>query len=94
MSHEKMGTQNTATCGGDIDAIGSRIMTDLALRFPVCMASDEFHFFPQARARAFDWSCWDDFTRSALEKGSPIAIARPEPGAIGIVSNSASWSPR
>jgi len=38
----------------------------LATRFPVCMASDEFHYFPQARAKAFDWSLWDDFSPSAL----------------------------
>ncbi len=42
------------------------IFDSLAMRFPVCMASDEFHFFPQARAKAFDWSMWDDFSRNAL----------------------------
>jgi hypothetical protein len=44
----------------------SEIFDALAMRFPVCMASDEFHFFPQARARAFDWSLWDDFSKGAL----------------------------
>jgi hypothetical protein len=44
----------------------------LARQFPVCMASDEFHFFPQARARDFDWSRWDDF--------SPDAVAKPWTG--------------
>ena len=38
----------------------------LAMRFPVCMASDEFHYFPQARAGAFDWSAWDDFSPDNL----------------------------
>ena len=42
------------------------IFDSLAKRFPVCMASDEFHFFPQARAGAFDWSAWDDFSRDSL----------------------------
>jgi uncharacterized protein (DUF885 family) len=40
----------------------------LARQFPVCMASDEFHFFPQARARDFDWSRWDDFSPDAVAK--------------------------
>jgi uncharacterized protein (DUF885 family) len=42
------------------------IFDSLAKRFPVCMASDEFHFFPQARAGAFDWSIWDDFSHDSL----------------------------
>lgn len=42
------------------------IFDALALQFPVCMASDEFHFFPQARADDFDWSDWDDFSPTAL----------------------------
>jgi hypothetical protein len=42
------------------------IFDSLAVQFPVCMASDEFHFFPQARARKFDWSRWDDFSTEAL----------------------------
>jgi uncharacterized protein (DUF885 family) len=44
----------------------SSMIDSLAARFPVCMASDEFHFFPQARAKAFDWSIWDDFSPNAL----------------------------
>ena len=43
-----------------------RILDSLAMRFPVCMGSDEFHYFPQARAKAFDWSAWDDFSPDAL----------------------------
>ena len=39
---------------------------DLARRFPVMCASDEFHFFPQAKARKFDWSRWDDFSTESL----------------------------
>ena len=42
------------------------IFDSLAAQFPVCMASDEFHFFPQAKARKFDWSRWDDFSPEAL----------------------------
>jgi len=42
------------------------VFDSLAVQFPICMASDEFHYFPQARAKAFDWSRWDDFSPSAL----------------------------
>ncbi len=42
------------------------VFDSLAVQFPICMASDEFHFFPQARARAFDWSRWDDFSPTGL----------------------------
>ena len=42
------------------------IFDTLAAQFPVCMASDEFHFFPQAKAESFDWSRWDDFSTEAL----------------------------
>ncbi|MGD9184691.1 MAG: DUF885 family protein, partial [Desulfobacterales bacterium] len=42
------------------------IFDTLAAQFPVCMASDEFHFFPQAKAEKFDWSRWDDFSKEAL----------------------------
>ncbi|MBL0713139.1 MAG: DUF885 family protein [Desulfosarcina sp.] len=58
----------------DVDHIADRnlaflaadLFDSLATRFPVCMASDEFHFFPQAQARAFDWSRWDDFAPASL----------------------------
>ena len=46
--------------------VADDIFDSLAAQFPVCMASDEFHYFPQARARAFDWSRWDDFSPAAL----------------------------
>lgn len=42
------------------------VFDSLAAQFPICMASDEFHFFPQARAKAFEWSRWDDFSQAAL----------------------------
>lgn len=42
------------------------IFETLAIWYPVCVASDEFHFFPQARAAAFDWSVWDDFSHDTV----------------------------
>ena len=58
----------------DVDNNGDRkpvldagdIFDTLAAQFPVCMASDEFHFFPQAKAKRFDWSRWDDFSTETL----------------------------
>jgi len=46
----------------DIDGM----LDSLAMRFPVCLASDEFHFFPQATARRFSWSRWDDFSKDGV----------------------------
>ena len=51
---------------GDITAIATGIMDRLVHHFPVCMASDEFHFFPQARADHPDWSKWDDFSPESI----------------------------
>ena len=58
----------------DVDHNGARqlvldagdIFDSLAAQFPICMASDEFHFFPQAKARKSDWSRWDDFSTESL----------------------------
>ncbi|MBC2709484.1 MAG: DUF885 family protein [Desulfosarcina sp.] len=50
----------------NLPLLADDIFESLATQFPVCMASDEFHFFPQAKARAFDWSRWDDFSPESL----------------------------
>jgi uncharacterized protein (DUF885 family) len=42
------------------------IFESLATRFPICMASDEFHYFPQYKSGRFQWSNWDDFSPSSL----------------------------
>jgi uncharacterized protein (DUF885 family) len=42
------------------------IMETLANRFPVCLSSDEFHFFPQALSRRHRWDRWDDFSADAV----------------------------
>lgn len=49
-----------------LSLLADDVFDSLAAQFPICMASDEFHFFPQARASAFDWSHWDDFSPAAL----------------------------
>ena len=42
------------------------IFESLATRFPICMASDEFHYFPQYKSGRFQWSDWDDFSPPSL----------------------------
>lgn len=51
-----------------LDALAEEIFEDLAVRFPVCLASDEFHFFPQYRAAGQDWSRWDDFSDAGIRE--------------------------
>lgn len=52
----------------DLAQLAEDAIDTLAARFPVCMGSDEFHFFPQARARSFAWSRWDDFSPEGLDE--------------------------
>ena len=51
----------------DLARVADDAFDSLAAQFPVCMGSDEFHFFPQARARDFSWSRWDDFSSEGLD---------------------------
>jgi hypothetical protein len=51
----------------EFTSVAEDVFDALATQFPVCMESDEFHFFPQAKAKDFDWSRWDDFTPEAIE---------------------------
>jgi uncharacterized protein (DUF885 family) len=54
------------SAGMDMADLADEIVSALTEQFPVCLASDEFHFFPQARAQDQDWSRWDDFSPRAL----------------------------
>ena len=48
--------------------LAEEIYTVLAEQFPVCLASDEFHFFPQYRSSHPQWDQWDDFSSDAVHK--------------------------
>ncbi|MBC2736123.1 MAG: DUF885 domain-containing protein [Desulfobacteraceae bacterium] len=50
-----------------ISALAEAVFNRLSRQFPVCMGSDEFHFFPQVRATAEYDSGWDDFSPEALQ---------------------------
>jgi uncharacterized protein (DUF885 family) len=52
---------------GAVQALADRMFEALAQHFPVCSASDEFHYFPQAQPAEHDWSRWDDFSPDAVE---------------------------
>jgi len=52
--------------GTGFESAALEILETLAVRFPVCMSSDEFHFFPQARAARPDWSQWDRFSEADI----------------------------
>jgi hypothetical protein len=55
------------TSHSPISALAETIFNRLARQFPVCMGSDEFHFFPQVRAAAAYASGWDDFSPESLQ---------------------------
>ncbi len=50
-----------------VAVLAEGIFDDLVRRFPVCLYSDEFHFFPQTRANCHDWAVWDDFSRASVQ---------------------------
>jgi len=52
--------------GRQLNPLAKKIMSSLAAQFPVCMASDEFHFFPQAMVDGDSRSHWDDFSPDAM----------------------------
>lgn len=61
--------------GATVESAAREIMGTLTARFPVCMASDEFHYFLQARAAQPDWSRWDRFAGDEIED-TVAAIAK------------------
>jgi hypothetical protein len=53
-------------CPPDFATLAETIFVALARQFPVCTASDEFHFFPQVQVDEIDWTRWDDFSAAAI----------------------------
>jgi hypothetical protein len=50
-----------------LDSLALEIYETLARRFPVCLASDEFHYFPHYRSPDRDWSAWDDLSFESVK---------------------------
>jgi hypothetical protein len=52
--------------GPHLTDLAADIFNLLSRQFPVCMASDEFHYFPQALSPGKDGYGWDDFSPEGL----------------------------
>jgi hypothetical protein len=48
--------------------LAGEVLDALAWQFPVCISSDEFHYFPQAVTGNLDWARWDDFSPSGISR--------------------------
>ena len=57
-----------------LDHLTQEIYTTLADQFPVCMASDEFHFFPHYKAPTSGIARWDDFSEGSVNSFLANAI--------------------
>ena len=62
----------------DVQDIAARMFEALARCFPICSASDEFHYFPQVQSLKEDWSRWDDFSQEAVEEIADKLLAWEE----------------
>jgi uncharacterized protein (DUF885 family) len=49
-----------------LNALADEIYTDLANQFPICLSSDEFHFFPHYQSEQYGMGPWDDFSNDAM----------------------------
>jgi hypothetical protein len=49
-----------------LEKLADEIYAALAAQFPVCLSSDEFHFFPHFRSVAEDERAWDDFSEGSV----------------------------
>ena len=61
-----MSSNNNTESSSAVNAVAERALNRLVAQFPVCLASDEFHFFPQMASQEPDWSQWDDFSPDAV----------------------------
>ena len=50
----------------DLATLAESIFRILAAQFPVCLSSDEFHYFPQVQPGERQWNRWDDFSEPAV----------------------------
>ena len=50
-----------------LEALAEEIYRSMAAQFPVCLSSDEFHFFPQFKSTGRDGPTWDDFSDRAVQ---------------------------
>ena len=58
---------NSTDIQSQIETIANEMYRTLADAFPICCASDEFTFFPQAVRDDPDWSVWDDLSPDRVD---------------------------
>jgi len=63
------------------------ILQELVRRFPVCLSSDEFHYFPQARTTPMDGTVWDNFSAESVGALVP-KLSRWESDLAGVAASS------
>ena len=63
---DKMPLNTMSTGTAEVTSAAVGMLELLAAWFPVCMASDEFHFFPQLLSADRQWSRWDDFSPGSV----------------------------
>lgn len=51
-----------------LDELAHEILSELAAQFPVCLSSDEFHFFPQFKSDHDNGVEWEDFSDTGVQK--------------------------
>ena len=51
-----------------IEGLAMEIYWEIARRFPICAASDEFYYFPQLLPAERDWRRWDDYSEMAVDE--------------------------
>ncbi|CAB5092917.1 hypothetical protein D3OALGA1CA_1031 [Olavius algarvensis associated proteobacterium Delta 3] len=51
---------------GITGSLWETILQELVRRFPVCLSSDEFHYFPQDQTTSLDGHVWDDFSPESV----------------------------
>jgi uncharacterized protein (DUF885 family) len=51
-----------------LDELVHEILSELAVQFPVCLSSDEFHFFPQFKSDHDNGGEWEDFSDTGIQR--------------------------
>ena len=49
-----------------VNAVAGEIYAVLADLFPICLSSDEFHFFPHFKSEQYEMGQWDDFSENGI----------------------------
>jgi uncharacterized protein (DUF885 family) len=56
-----------------LDSLAEEIYSVLANQFPICLSSDEFHFFPHYKSERYETGQWDDFSKDAIRSFTSLS---------------------